>query len=163
MIRRGPLIAAGNLFKTTRYFHLALLAHALISRGAEATGAVLLDGAVACAEAAEGVATTAPLPTPASVHALGLEETLERGMCFLATLWTETLLFHARKRHVAHEMQQKYSPPMATRHPTLIPGFMTLLPMFGEALAAHVCGGQSFPQWVPPARLGDWAPKGDSQ
>ena len=80
---------------------------------------------------------------------------------FYAILWTDLLLFHARKHYVAHEIQRKYSTPMVHRHPCLLPGFLILLPELAEALKPLVWADHlpaRFPQWVPPGPLGDWEP-----
>ena len=54
-------------------------------------------------------------------------------------------------------MMRKYNDtPLVARHPSLIPGFLFLLPVIGEALKPFVTEGQVFPQYVPPAPLGDW-------
>ena len=55
-------------------------------------------------------------------------------------------------------MMQKYSTPPKQRQPCLVPGFITLLPLISEALGPHITPDQSFPQWVAPGPLGDWAP-----
>lgn len=144
------------------YFHLALLCHTLVLLGEDATSRMLQHGAAAAAAAADGVAATVPAgEAPRELLAVDAGRLQSRGLSFYAVLWHEMLLFHARKRHVSYQMQQKYGPPMATRHPTLIPGFMTLLPVVGEALAPHACEGQAFPQWAPPGPMGDWTPKGE--
>ena len=79
-------------------------------------------------------------------------------MAFYGLLYTEMMLFHARKHVVAHEMMRKYAErPMQFGHPCLLPGFLTLLPALWDALRGHVAEGQhAFPQWVPPPRFGDW-------
>ena len=126
-------------------FHLVMLAHAM-----------LLTQDPAGAE-------PVPLLHPSRLDAdrsaaasVSPQELLELGLSFYGVLWTRTLLFHARKHHVAHEMMRKYNPPHVPQHPCLVPGFMLLLPVLGEALRAHVCTAQSFPQYVPPGPLGDW-------
>ena len=78
------------------------------------------------------------------------------GLAFYALLWTETVLFHARKHHVSYHMMRKYSKPLMPNEPCLIPGFVVLLPTLGAELAAHVTPGQVFPLFEPPDPLGDW-------
>ena len=84
---------------------------------------------------------------------------MEAGWGLYGLLWSETLLFHARKHYVGHEMMRKYSDnPLVPRTPSLIPGFLHLLPALAAALEAHAKRGQGpFPQWKPPDAWGDWA------
>ena len=93
------------------------------------------------------------------MDAIGLDEVHEHGLSCVACLWAEKLLFHARKHFVAHEMMRKYAPPMAFGVPSLLPGFLVLLPTIADALRPLVWGAaeaRAYPQWAPPARGGDW-------
>ena len=129
------------------YFHLALLAHALILRGPDAAGSAL---------------DPPPGPSPPLAASVGPSELTERGFGLYGALWTDMLVYHARKHRVAHEMMLKYTGGAvgAERfgHPCILPGFLLLLPTLAHALGGHVRGEQSFPQWVPPPPLGDWRP-----
>ena len=133
------------------YFHLVLLAHTIVLSGANSTSALLLDsGGGAGGRADDDVERVA--------GSAKLVELTERGMAFYGLLYTEMMLFHARKHVVAHEMMRKYSDtPLDPRHPCLIPGFIFLLPTISAALQQRVAEGQhGFPQWVPPPPFGDW-------
>ena len=85
-----------------------------------------------------------------------LKQLLDKGFGFYGVLWTDTMLAHARKHFVAHEMMRRYNDAPVPRHPCIIPGFLHLLPLIGEALRPLVCEEQRFPLWKPPERLGDW-------
>jgi len=153
------------------YFHLVLLAHCLVLRGPLAAGSTLHRGSAITLLAATGEVPTdgAALPDelpegegdegdPRSVE---MAELASHGWSFYAMLWTDLLLFHARKHYVAHEIQRKYSKMMVHRHPCLLPGFLILLPELAEALKPLVWADHlpaRFPQWVPPGPLGDWEP-----
>ena len=137
------------------YFHLVLLAHAMILRGPDTVAALLLLGAAQAGGKKTKKAAAAP-------ETIGLDEVVRSGLGFYGMLWTDQLVAHARKFHVAHHMMRKYSEAheqFNARHPCVIPGFMVLQPQLGKSfpeLRAHVCAGQSFPQWKPPGPLGDW-------
>lgn len=155
------------------YFHLVLLAHAIVLLGPLSVQAFLIAPIPNDSEDAS-MSTVIPAATLAAMSAvqannhmmwsnvvriatsIELKQLLDKGFGFYGVLWTDTMLAHARKHFVAHEMMRRYNDAPVPRHPCIIPGFLHLLPLIGEALRPLVCEEQRFPLWKPPERLGDW-------
>ena len=133
------------------YFHLVLLAHALILRGPRAASGLLLTPSEALKKADASALEACEVGPPTL---------LRDGLAFYGLLWTDQLVFHARKYHVQYHMMRKYNEAaeLAPKHPCLIPGFLFLMRDIGDfgELKRHVTKTQQFPLWTPPAAYGDW-------
>lgn len=137
--RKLPLLSPSSVAPT--YFHLVLLAHSICSQGQQAADQCLGSTASAFEDLAAATSEA---------------EVLEHGLCLYAPIWAELLKFHARKQVVAYEMMRKYGPPLASHAPSIVPGFLLLLPHLAEPFKPMLSKEQRFPSFTPPGPMGDW-------
>ena len=147
LARRLPLLGGA----APTYFHLVLLAHAMILRGATAASTLLVPIDNLADEKVCAQLEVAKIDARTAFH---------EGFAFYGLLWTDQLIFHARKWHVAYQMMRRYNEEEEAKpaHPCLIPGFLFVMRELAELpeLREHVTANQRFPRWKPPEPLGDW-------